>query len=195
MRTVNQKVVMTAGLATAAAALDLLQAPAALAAGGWRPTYDTVMMWVNFVILTTVLIKLLRQPLGNFLNARRDAIKDKMEKLEGQKGRIEEEIRSLRALLEDRQQRAADLHRRMVAEGEEERRTIIAEARQEAERRLLKARQLVETRHREACHNLRDEMIDIAVRHAMAEMPEHITPEVEQVLTDRFLRSISRPKA
>ena len=83
----------------------------------------------------------------------------------------------------------------MVAEGEEERRTIIAEARQEAERRLLKARQLVETRHREACHNLRDEMIDIAVRHAMAEMPEHITPEVEQVLTDRFLRSISRPKA
>ena len=193
MRTINKRRVLTAGLTLAAAMANMLQASAAMAAGNWRPTYDTIMMWVNFVILAAVLFKLLRKPLGNFLTQQRDAVKDTLERLESEKSRIEEEIKSLRAIMEGRQQRAADLHRRLVAEGEEERRALIAEAQQEAERRLLKARQLIETHHREACHKLRDEIIDTAVRRAMAELPQHITPEVEQVLADRFLRSISDP--
>jgi F-type H+-transporting ATPase subunit b len=194
MQPINQRHVMTAGLALATLIWGLLQATTAMAAGDWRPTYDIIMMWVNFVILATVLIKLLRQPLGNFLRTQRDAVKDTLETLENEKGRIEEEIKSLRGALEDRQQRAADLHERMVANGEEERRELIAEARQEAERRLIKARQLIEAHQREVSHRLRDEIIDTAVRNAMAELPKHITPEVEQVLTDRFLRSISRPQ-
>jgi F-type H+-transporting ATPase subunit b len=194
MRTINEKYVLTAGLALAGVMGDLLQAPAALAADGWRPTYDIIMMWVNFAILATVLFKLLRQPLRNFLTAQRDAVKNTLEKLESEKGRIEDEIQSLRVTLEDRQQRAANLHERLVAQGEEERRELIAEARQEAERRLLKARQLIEAHHREACRKLRDEIIDTAVHHALTELPKHITPEVEQVLANRFLRSIANPQ-
>jgi len=193
MRTSTRRYLMAAGLTLAAVGWNLLQTPAAMAAGDWRPTYDVIMMWVNFAILATVLCKLLRQPLRNFLSAQRDAVKNTLETLESEKGRIEDEIQSLRARLEDRQQRAVDLHERMVAQGEEERRGLIAEARQEAERRLLKARQLIEARHREACRKLRDEIIDTAVRRAMAELPELITPEVEQTLTDHFLRSISGP--
>jgi len=191
MPSVNKRHVTTAGLSLAALFWDLLQAPAALAAGNWRPTYDILMMWVNFVILAAVLFRMLRQPLGNFLRAKRDAVKATLENLESEKRRIEEEIKSLRALMEGRQQRVADLHKRMVAEGEKERRELIAEARQEAERRLLKARQLIEAHYRETCHKLRDEIIDHAIRRAMAELPKQITPEVEQVLADRFLRSIS----
>jgi F-type H+-transporting ATPase subunit b len=185
--------VLTAGLTLAAVMGDMLQATAAMAAAGWRPTYDTIMMWVNFVIFAAVLFKLLRRPLGNFLTQQRDAVKDTLETLESEKGRIEEEIQSLRAMMAGRQQKAEDLHARLVAQGEEERRELITEARQEAERRLLKARQLIEAHHREVCRKLRDEIIDTAVRRAMAELPKHITPEVEQVLTDRFLRSISGP--
>jgi F-type H+-transporting ATPase subunit b len=194
MQPINKRHVMTAGLVLATLIWCLLQSTTAMAAGDWRPTYDIIMMWVNFIILATVLIKLLRHPLGNFLRTQRDAVKDTLETLENEKGRIEEEITSLRAALEDRQQRAADLHERMVAEGEEERRELIAEARQEAERRLIKARQLIDAHQREVCHKLRDEIIDTAVRKAMAELPKHITPEVEQVLTDRFLRFIARPQ-
>jgi len=194
MRTTTRRYLMIAGLTLAAVGWDLLQTPAAMAAGDWRPTYDVIMMWVNFAILATVLFKLLRHPLRNFLSTQRDAVKNTLETLEREKGRIEGEIQSLRARLEDRQQRAVDLHERMVAQGEEERRELITEARQEAERRLLKAHQLIEARHREACRKLRDEIVDTAVSSAMVELPKHITPEVEQVLTDRFLRSISGPE-
>ena len=194
MRTIKEKHALTAGLTLAAVMGDLLQAPAALAAGGWRPTYDAIMMWVNFILLAAVLFKLLRQPLGNFLAAQREAVQNTLGALESEKDRIEKEIQSLRATLEDRQQRATDLHERLVAQGEEERRELIAEASQEAERRLLKARQLIEAHNREACHKLRDEIIDTAVHCALAELPKHITPEVEQVLANRFLRSISSPK-
>ena len=191
MRTIIKRYLMIVGLTLTVFMGDMLQAPAAMAAGDWRPIYDAIMMWVNFVILAVVLFKLLRQPLGNFLTAQRDAVKHTLETLENEKTRIEEDIQSLRAMLEGRQQRAVDLNKRMVAAGEEERRALIAEARREAERRLHKARQLIEAHHRDACRKLRDEMIDVAVHRALAELPKHITPELEQVLANRFLRSIS----
>jgi F-type H+-transporting ATPase subunit b len=173
----------------------LLPAPAAAAAGDWRPTYDTVMMWINFIILTAVLIKLLRHPLGNFFKTQRDSTARTLDALEGEKHRIASEIQSLRRTLEDRQQKVADLHTRIVAAGREERQEVIAAAKREADRRLLKARQLIEAHQREACRRLRNEMIDSAVLRAMAELPGHMTPEVEQALTERFLRSIAQKKA
>ena len=72
---------------------------AAAAAGDWRPTYDTVMMWINFIILTAVLIKLLRHPLGNFLKTQRDSTAHTLDVLEGEKRRIESEIQSMRRLV------------------------------------------------------------------------------------------------
>jgi len=181
----------TAGGILAGVAGLLLQAPVAVAAGNWRPTYDTVMMWVNFFILVALWVKLLRHPLRNFLTTQRDAVKDTLESLEKEKHRIETEIQALRVSLEERQQRAADLHERMVAQGEEERREIVAEAEVEAQRRLLKARQMIEARHREACRRLRNEMVDSAIHRALEELPQHMTPEVEKSLTERFLKTIS----
>ena len=168
-----------------------IQALAADPAGSWRQTYDTVMMWVNFIILVTLLVKFLRQPLRNFLNKQRDAVKDTLDRLEAEKCRIDEDIRSLQGDLEDRKQKAADLHQRIVAQGEDERRDIIETARQEAERRLAKAHQLIEAHHREACQVLRNEMVDIAIHLAMQEFSKHMTPAIEQTLTDRFLKTVA----
>lgn len=184
----------TAGGILAGVAWLMMQAPVAVAAGDWRPTYDTAMMWVNFVILAAVLIKLLRHPLHNFLTTQRDTVKNTLESLESEKHRIETDIQALRVSLEGRQQKAAELHERMVAQGEEERREIVAEAEHEAERRLLKARQMIEARHREACRKLRNEIVDIAIRRALDELPKHMTPGVEQDLMERFLRTISHDK-
>lgn len=172
----------------------LLPATNAMAAGDWRPTYDIVMMWVNFVILASLLVKLLRRPLSSFLRTQRDDVRQTLEALESEKGRIEEEIRSLQQMLKDRREKAHDMHKRIVSLGEEERHEIISAAKHEAERRLLKARQLMDAHYREACGRLRDELIDSAVARAMEELPKHITSEVEQVLKDRFLRSISEKK-
>jgi F-type H+-transporting ATPase subunit b len=172
-----------------------LQALAADPGGNWRPIYDTVMMWVNFIILVALLIKFLRQPLRNFLNKERDAVKETLDRLGAEKSRIEEDIQSLRDTLEDRKQKAADMHRRIVAQGQDERREIIETARQEAERRLLKAHQLIEARHREACQVLRNEMVDTAIHLAMQEFAKHMTPDIEQTLTDRFLKTVADRQA
>lgn len=168
-----------------------LQALAADAGSNWRPTYDMVMMWVNFIILVALLIKFLRQPLRDFLNKQRDAVQNTLDRLGAEKSRIEKDIQSLRATLDGRKQKAEDMHRRIVAQGENERRDIIATARQEAERRLLKAHQLIEARHREACQALRNEMVDIAIDLAMQEFAKHMTPDIEQTLTDRFLKTVA----
>ena len=168
-----------------------LQALAADPGSNWRPVYDTVMMWVNFIILVALLIKFLRQPLSNFLNKQRDAVQNTLDRLGAEKGQIEKDIQSLRATLENRKQKAEDMHRRIVAQGENERRDLIETARQEAERRLTKAHQLIEARHRDACQALRNEIVDTAIHLAMQEFAKHMTPDMEQTLTDRFLKTVA----
>ena len=159
--------------------------------GGWRQTYDIVMMWVNFILLAALLLKFLRQPLRNFLHKQRDAIKDVLGRLEAEKSRIEDDIHALKGTLEDRKQKAVDWHRRIIALGEDERRDIIESARKEAERRLAKAHQLIEARHRDACQTLRNEMVDTAIRMATQEFSKHMTPAAQQTLTDRFLKTVA----
>jgi F-type H+-transporting ATPase subunit b len=168
-----------------------LQALAANTNSSWRSTYDVVMMWVNFAILLALLFKFLRPPLGRFLKSQQDAIQETLDKLENEKCRLKDEVRVLQGSLVARKENAEDWHERIMQRARMERREIIETGRQEAERRLDKARQLIDARHREACHTLRNELVDIAVRCAMEELPKHMTPDIEQTLTDRFLKTVA----
>ena len=169
-----------------------LQALAADGAGDWRPTYDVVMMWVNFVILVLVLVIFLRQPLGGFLTSQRNDIKKTFDDLETEKTRIKDDIQALRNSMERHRQKAEDRHRRIVAQARRERLDIIESAREEAQRRLTKARQQSDARRREAWRTLRNAIIDAAVDRVMAELPRHVTPENQDAFVASFLKSISK---
>ncbi len=171
-----------------------LQALAANTGGSWRSTYDVVMMWVNFAILVALLVKFLRKPLGRLLKNQQDAIQNTLGQFEARKGRIENEIQSLRESLETRRQKAEDRHARILRWAQRERLEIIATARQEAERRLRQARQLIDARHREACQTLRNDIVDAAVTKVLQDLPGHMTADLEKDLTDRFLASITKPE-
>lgn len=171
-----------------------LQALAANTGGSWRSTYDVVMMWVNFAILVALLVKFLRKPLGRLLKSQQDAIQNTLGQLETRKGRIGNEIQSLRESLETRRQKAEDRHARIIQWAQRERLEIIATARQEAERRLRQARQLIDARHREACQALRNDIVDAAVTKVLQDLPGHMTAELEKDLTERFLASITKPE-
>jgi F-type H+-transporting ATPase subunit b len=170
-----------------------LQALAANTGGSWRSTYDVVMMWVNFAILVALLVKFLRKPLGRLLKSQQDAIQNTLDQLETQKGRLRNEIQSLRETLEARKQKAEDRHARIIRWAQRERLEIIATARQEAERRLRQARRLIDARHREACQALRNDIVDAAVTKVLQDLPGHMTAELEKDLTERFLTSITKP--
>jgi len=172
-----------------------LQALAANTGGNWRSTYDVVMMWVNFAILVALLVKFLRKPLGRLLKSQQDAIQSTLDELETQKGRLRNEIQSLRETLETRKQKAEDRHARIIRWAQRERLEIIATARQEAERRLRQARRLIDARHREACQALRNDIVDAAVTKVLQDLPGHMTAELEKDLTERFLTSITKPEA
>lgn len=171
-----------------------LQALAANTGGSWRSTYDVVMMWVNFAILVALLVKFLRKPLGRLLKSQQDAIQNTLGQLETRKGRIGNEIQSLRESLETRRQKAEDRHARIIQWAQRERLEIIATASQEAERRLRQARQLIDARHREACQALRNDIVDAAVTKVLQDLPGHMTAELEKDLTERFLASITKPE-
>ena len=73
---------------SAAVVLIILIVPGALAAdqnGGWRPTYDLVMRWLNFVILALVLIKFARRPLADFLTGKKEEIARDIQRMEEEK--------------------------------------------------------------------------------------------------------------
>lgn len=167
-----------------------LQATAA-DSGGWRATYDVVMMWVNFVILVALLVKFLRKPVGRFLTSQRDAIQKTFDALETEKARIADDVQAMRKTLAARKQQAEERHRRILQRARRERMEIIAAAGEEAERRLTKARQLVDTRQREAWQRLRNEIVDAAAAKAMAELPRQVTPEDAKAWVSLFLKSIS----
>jgi F-type H+-transporting ATPase subunit b len=168
-----------------------MQALAANTASSWRSTYDVVMMWVNFAILLALLFKFLRPPLGRFLKSQQDAIQETLDRLENEKCRLQDEVQGLRGSLTARKEKAEDWHQRIMQRARMERREIIETGRQEAERRLAKAHQLIEARHRETCQTLRNEMIDTAIEIATQEFAKHMTPAIEQTLTDHFLKSVA----
>lgn len=157
----------------------------------WRSVYDVVMMWVNFAILLALLFKFLRKPLGQFLKSQQEAIQETLDRLENEKCRLKDEVQALQESLAARKEKAEDWHERIMHRAGMERRDIIESGRQEAERRLAKARQLIEARHRDACQTLRNEMVDTAIQIATREFSKHMTPAIEQTLTERFLKTVA----
>ena len=79
-------------------AVLISSSPDALAAettNGWRPIFDLVMRWVNFVIIAFVLVKFGRKPIKDFLSNRRQAIDRQIKKYEHQKDAVRALERSI----------------------------------------------------------------------------------------------------
>jgi len=168
-----------------------LTALGASTGSSWRSTYDVVMMWVNFAILLALLFKFLRKPLGQLLKSQQDAIQETLDRLENEKRRLKYEVQALQASLAARKEKTEDWHERTMQRARLERREIIESGRQEAERRLAKAHQLIEARHRDARQTLRNEMVDTAIQIATQAFSKHMTPAIEETLTDHFLKSVA----
>ena len=73
----------------AACALGLFLAAsevlAAENASSWRPTYDLVLMWVNFGIIVFIIVKYARKPLVNFLKGQKEEVDRKLTRLKKKK--------------------------------------------------------------------------------------------------------------
>ncbi len=162
---------------------------AAESAGDWRPMFDLVMRWANFLLLAFLLIKFSRAPIKKFLKGKKQEIADEIGELEAEKEEILRQIDESKKQLENSQERLAELKKRIIAEGERNKQKIIEEAEQESKLMLKSAQQKIDSRIVEARQVLKMELVDSAIALATDMLPEKITAEDNQMFIDAFISS------
>jgi len=171
--------------------LSAFEVLAADNSGDWRPLFDLVMRWVNFLILAFLLIKFSRAPIKKFLDGKKQDIADEIGGLEADKEEMLRQIDESKKQLENSQDRLSELKKRIIAQGEKNRQKIIEEAEQESKIMLKSAQQKINSRIVEARQELKSELIDAAIALATKLLPEKITEGDNQKFLDAFMSSAS----
>ena len=104
-------------LATLAFLVTTLPAVAMAASPEWRPTYDKIMLWVNFAIFMGVAIKYGREPIKNFLKQQKEEIVSELDTLETEKERVLGEIQDAKTQAAESEARFKELKARLISQG------------------------------------------------------------------------------
>jgi F-type H+-transporting ATPase subunit b len=155
--------------------------------GGWRPTYDIIMKWVNFGILAFIFFKFARRPLKNFLSDKKNEISLQIKQLEDEKNRLLQRVREAETELEENVLRLEELKDRIVQTGEKRKLEIIEDARQESRMIIESAKQKMEGRIIQARNRLRAEMVDAAAEMALDKLPDLVTEDDNRKLLEQFM--------
>jgi len=169
--------------------LSSFEALAADGANDWRPMFDLVMRWVNFLILAFLLIKFSRLPLKSFLAGKKEEIASKIEELESDKAKMLLKIDASHQQLENSKERLAQLKKTIVARGEKNKIKIIEDAERESKILLESAKQKIESRISDAREVIKLELVDEAIALAIQKLPQTITDQDNQKFINTFLES------
>jgi F-type H+-transporting ATPase subunit b len=166
-----------------------LEAQAADSAGDWRPVFDLVMRWVNFLILAFLLVKFSRAPVKNFLDGKKEEIAREIEELESEKEQMLLKIDENREQIENSKERLSRLKETIIEQGEKNKLKIIEDAERESKILLESAEQKISSRIAETRETLKAELVDEAISLAMGKLPELITEQDNQKLINTFIQS------
>jgi len=158
--------------------------------GGWRSTYDVIMMWLNFLILATVLIKYGKNPIKGFFRDQRENIAATIKDIEAQKEVNAAQIRQAQQSMQQSSARFEEIKEKIIADGERKRQAIIAGAQRESKLMIEHANFWMERQILQAKQRLRSELIDEAVEHALQRLPQALTPEDSRKFISRYLTEI-----
>jgi len=171
----------------AALCLHWLSAEALAADGSWRPTYDLVMRWVNFLILAFLLVKFGRKPLMNFLKGQRFDLAREIDELQKQKTAAEDRLKEIQEELEQSNARFVELTERIIRDGERRKEALIEEARLESQIMLESAQQKIASRFIRARQRLRAELVDSAIEMALQRLPSLVNEADNQRLVQEYI--------
>ena len=169
--------------------LSSFEALAADSANDWRPMFDLVMRWVNFLILAFLIIKFSRLPIKSFLAGKKEDIAREIEELESAKDQMLLKIDESRQQIENSKDRLSKLKKTIIAQGEKNKIKIIKDAERESKILLESARQKIESRISDAREVIKLELVDQAMVLAIRKLPEKITDQDNQRFIDAYLKS------
>ena len=153
-------------------------------------TYRTVA----FVILVGILVKLLRKPIANFLNARRDEIQRLIAELETKTAEARAEQARVQAKVGSLEQETRRIVDELIAEGEEEKKKIIEAAHRQAEYIQQQAEIAIEQEILAARDSLKNEVADLSVAAAQDLIQKRMKADDQQRLVREFMTKVVEAK-
>jgi len=166
------------------------EALAAETDGGWRSSYDVIMMWLNFLILATVLIKYGKNPIKGFFRDQRENIAGTIRDIETQKEANAAQIRQAQQSMQESSARFEEIKEKIITEGERKKQVIIEGAQRESKLMIEHANFWIQRQILQAKQRLRSELIDEAIEHALQRLPQALTPEDNRKFINRYLTEI-----
>jgi F-type H+-transporting ATPase subunit b len=158
----------------------------------WRPIYDLILRWVNFLILAGVLFKFGRRPISSFLKGEKLQIQVEIEELEEKKRQKLESVAEAEAALVESDDRFAKMTERIIADGERRKKEIIESAKAESQRRLDEAQRRVQGQIVNARRRIHSELVDSALQLALERLPELVTEDDNRRRNVHFLDQIQQ---
>jgi F-type H+-transporting ATPase subunit b len=144
---------------------------------GITPAQIQNLIWwtVNFLVLLIILFKLLRKPLVNFLQNRRETIQREYEELLRKKREAEAQYLELQAKLKNMEDEAKQILQNYIEQGQREKERIIKEAEEQAKRLM--------------------EQADLYIKHelekAKEELRKELAQEVMKLAEERLLKGLT----
>jgi len=157
---------------------------------GWRPTYDMVMRWLNFLILVILFFKYARKPLVSFLKGKAREVEKNIESVEAEKTAIEMRIRELTTQQAQSRERFQTIKEKIISQGKLKKQKIIENAQEESRLLLESAERRMAYEIIAARQKLRDEIVDQAVDLALQKLPQSMTSEDAQAVLQTNLKDI-----
>ena len=159
-------------------------------AGNWRPTYDLVMRWVNFIIMVVIAVKFGKAPIKNMLAGEKSALETEIKQLEQEKEQAEEKVNSAQKMLTESHLRFDELTERITSRGERKKQAIIEDAKREGQLILDATKHRLESQIIKAKENFRAELVDAAISSALERLPHMIKTEDHQHFLDTYIHSL-----
>jgi F-type H+-transporting ATPase subunit b len=133
---------------------------------GITPTQIQNLIWwtVNFIALLIILFKLLRKPLVNFLQNRKETIQREYEELLRKKREAEAQYLELQARLKNMEDEAKQILQNYIEQGQKEKERIIKEAEEQAKRVMEQADLYIKHELEKAKEDLRKELAQEVIK-------------------------------
>jgi F-type H+-transporting ATPase subunit b len=157
------------------------------AAKQWRPVYDLVMRWINFVILAFLIVRYGGPPLVKFLRNQKNDIQKQIDQVQQEKDAMMANVQQARSALQQSALRHDEIKAKIIEMGEHKKQEIIEESKEQSRLMLESARHRIDYQIHQAHEKLRLELLDMAMAAALEKLPEEITPDDDRKLIDKYL--------
>jgi F-type H+-transporting ATPase subunit b len=154
--------------------------------------YDTIMVWVNFLILVYLIYRIGRKPFQAFLSNQANQVSGEIQKAEKQKQEVLEAINETKRQMQESSDRYDQIKARIIEEGRRLRQELIDEARSQGEQMLEREKNNASRRIAEGRKKIMTELVDAAANMAQNRLPGEINQEDQSKLVEFYIRNISK---